>query len=159
MKDLRVAMNKNNQNVLKSFDEKSITILHKEIDLIQAIITRMARNSFYMKGWCITIVGAIFALTMKRKCLDVEFLLLLMIGLFWFLDSYYLKMERMYRVLYNKVIKKRVDDNDWSDLYSLNCFKYEGQTQNIFRIMFSISEVFYSLVFVFLILLLILKNC
>ena len=29
--------------------------LFKEIDLIQSCIERMARNSFYVKGWALTI--------------------------------------------------------------------------------------------------------
>ena len=42
---------------------EKLEILHKEIDLIQAVITRMAQNSFYMKGWCITLVAVIFSLS------------------------------------------------------------------------------------------------
>ena len=36
-----------------SRDDKKISIeeIHKEIDLIQSCITRMAQNSFMIKGW------------------------------------------------------------------------------------------------------------
>ena len=39
--------------------------LHKEIDLIQACVTRMANNSFLLKGWAISIVAVILALADK----------------------------------------------------------------------------------------------
>lgn len=38
-------------------------IIHKEIDLIQGVINRMAQNSFLLKGWTITIIVAVLALT------------------------------------------------------------------------------------------------
>jgi hypothetical protein len=38
------------------------TILYKEIDLIQACISRMAQNSFMVKGWLITLIAVVLAL-------------------------------------------------------------------------------------------------
>jgi len=35
---------------------------HKELDLIQGCITRMAQNSFMIKGWGFTLVAALAAL-------------------------------------------------------------------------------------------------
>ena len=55
--------------------------IYKELDLIQSCITRMASNSFSMKGWHI---GTI---------------------------SYYLVVERKYRWKYAWVIKNRVNAN------------------------------------------------
>ena len=40
-------------------------IVHKEIDLIQACIARMASNSFLLKGWAISIVAVVLALADK----------------------------------------------------------------------------------------------
>jgi hypothetical protein len=37
----------------------------KHLELVQGIVTRMARNSFLLKGWTVTLVAAIFALTAK----------------------------------------------------------------------------------------------
>ena len=36
--------------------------LHKEIDLIQACINRMAKNSFSCKGWNLTLIVGVFTL-------------------------------------------------------------------------------------------------
>jgi len=37
----------------------------KYLEFIQAIINRMNSNSFMLKGWCITLVSALFALAAK----------------------------------------------------------------------------------------------
>ena len=43
------------------------------LELIQNVITRMANNSFMLKGWAITLVAAIFAYgAVKRSVLRSE---------------------------------------------------------------------------------------
>lgn len=37
----------------------------KHLELIQVIITRMAGNSFMLKGWAVTLVSGIFVLASK----------------------------------------------------------------------------------------------
>ena len=77
----------------------------KYLEFIQAIITRMNSNSFMLKGWCITLVSALFALAAKDA--NQLFVLIAYIPLpaFWLLDGYYLSQERQYRELYNTAIK------------------------------------------------------
>ncbi len=36
--------------------------LHKEIDLIQGVIARMAQNAFYAKGWSVSLSAVLLAL-------------------------------------------------------------------------------------------------
>jgi len=36
--------------------------MDKEIDLIQGVITRMANNSFLLKGWLISLIAIVLAL-------------------------------------------------------------------------------------------------
>src|SRR5215831_11819226 len=84
----------------KTMDENTI----KHLQLIQAVITRLAQNSFAYKGWAITLVAAIFALAVK----EVRSPYLLIVALlptiaFWGLDAYYLRQERLFRALYNAV--------------------------------------------------------
>lgn len=40
-------------------DKISIEEMHKEIDLVQACITRIAQNSFMIKGWFVSIYAVI----------------------------------------------------------------------------------------------------
>ena len=73
----------------------------KHLEMIQSIISRMSQNSFSLKGWTITLVAGIFALAAKDANLSFFLISYVPIILFWFLDSYYLQMERKYRVFYN----------------------------------------------------------
>lgn len=96
-------------------------VLHKELDLIQAVITRMAQNSFYMKGWCITLVAAIFSLSKKVGTVkDVAMPLAIMAAFFWVLDTNYLSLEKKYRGLYTWVLEHRLAKDDYVNLYSLD---------------------------------------
>lgn len=121
-------------------EEKSQNVLHKEIDLIQSVVTRMAQNSFCLKGWCITLVAAIFSLAERDArawvCLPLAFMVLV----FWALDSYYLRQERAYRRLYDHVLKERLCKRSWLDLYSLDAKEMLKHVPCVPRIMFSLSE-------------------
>lgn len=77
---------------------------HKHLEFIQNIITRMANNSFLLKGWSLTISTAIVGLATKGEGIADDLFMLLPIALFWCLDSYYLSQEKAFRDLYNKVI-------------------------------------------------------
>lgn len=75
----------------------------KHLEFIQNAIDRMAHNSFLLKGWSVTVVGALLALSLKEmgvKYLTVSITVLLF---FWLLDSYYLSREKLFIKLYNKV--------------------------------------------------------
>lgn len=97
-------------------------VLYKEIDLIQGCINRMAKNSFVIKGWVMSLVAVVLALL--PQTFDIR--LLSAIGIivslcFYFLDAYFLKMERMYRWKYEWVIEKRLSTDDYFfDLNPLN---------------------------------------
>ena len=72
----------------------------KHLEMIEAIIERMANNSFLLKGWAITLVVALFALADKQYEQRYILIAFLPIIFFWFLDSYYLSLEKKYRELY-----------------------------------------------------------
>jgi hypothetical protein len=75
----------------------------RHLEMIQGVITRMAQNSFALKGWAVTLVSALFALSVMGTNQAYCFLAYVPISVFWFLDSYYLQMERRFRVLYDEV--------------------------------------------------------
>ena len=76
----------------------------KYLTFIQDVITRMNRNAFQLKGWCITIITALA--TLETKTDGVSLLIVASIATmpFGFLDGYYLWMERRFRGLYSDVI-------------------------------------------------------
>lgn len=114
-------------------------ILHKEIDLIQGVITRMANNSFLLKGWLITLIAVILALSKDTILIrDITYLGIIIcfpVFVFWYLDAFFLHTERCYRKLYEWVIQNR--ENTDEHLYSLNYKRFEKDVQSVIRIMFS----------------------
>ena len=80
----------------------------KEIDIIQSIIKRMSHNSFLIKGWTITLV--VVSLLLKGTQ-EHMFLAIIPLVTFWFLDSYFLRQERLYRKLYEWVIENRLKND------------------------------------------------
>jgi hypothetical protein len=75
----------------------------KHLEFIQSVITRLATNSFLMKGWCITAAGVLFGLAINRKSIGISLIALVPVVAFALLDSYFLRQERLYRHLYNDV--------------------------------------------------------
>jgi len=82
--------------------------------MIQGIISRMANNSFLLKGWAVTLVAGIFTLASKDADKLYFIIAYIPIVVFWGLDSYYLLQERLYRALYEKVSAYDESDVDFS---------------------------------------------
>lgn len=88
---------------------------HKHLEFIQNIISRMAGNLFFLRGWTITLIGALLALFLKNNSPDyVFYFLIVLILVFWILDGYFLSQERSYRDLYNHVRKLKEEEIDFS---------------------------------------------
>lgn len=108
--------------------------------MIQGIITRMADNSFKMKGWVITILAALAALSVDKTNIDYLRIGMLPIIGFWYLDAFYLRQERLFRKLYDAVAKKEEENID----FSMNTQPYKDQVKSIVGVMFSKTlRVFY----------------
>lgn len=114
-------------------------IIHKEIDLIQAVVTRMASNSFLLKGWMITLIVAVLALTKDTLVTDdIQYLSIILffpLIVFWYLDAFFLHKEKCYRELYKWVVKNRPSTNDF--LYSLDYTRFENSVSSVLCVMFS----------------------
>ena len=100
----------------------STEIIHKEIDLIQSCINRMANNSFLLKGWYISLMAVVLAILLNNEfsnVLSAIFITLLITGMFWALDGFFLMCEKLYRAKYVWVIQKRIEGCE-DYLYDLN---------------------------------------
>ncbi len=73
------------------------------LGMIQGVINRMASNSFALKGWAVTLVVGIFVLAGKDADKRYFMVAYIPILVFWWLDSYYLLQERLYRAFYDRV--------------------------------------------------------
>ena len=82
--------------------------------MIQAVITRMAGNSFLIKGWSVTLVAALFALAAVNTNQVFVYLAYFPGFMFWALDAYFLRQERLFRKLYDRVREEGEDHIDFS---------------------------------------------
>lgn len=86
----------------------------KHLEFIQNVITRMNSNSFIIKGWCITLVSALFALAANNSNSKFVLITYVVIPVFWFLDGFFIATERKYRDLYKDVSKKTDSEIDFN---------------------------------------------
>ena len=91
------------------------------LQMIQGIITRMWQNSFQIKGWSIGIMIAIFSFARDQSDTRCILFTILPLTIMWFLDSYYLQLERKFRMLYRqddleKIEKRLLVDRDTFDI-------------------------------------------
>lgn len=86
----------------------------KHLELIQGIINRMSSNSFMLKGWAVTLVAGIFAISSKDADKMYFLVAYIPVIVFWFLDAFYLYQEHLYICLYDEVRLKKEADIDFS---------------------------------------------
>jgi len=69
--------------------------------------------------------------------------LITVISLFWALDSYYLKQERLFRKLYEHKVSQfnNVSEKEKIKMFDMNVSNFE--VESVFKTMFSISEFLY----------------
>ena len=82
------------------------TAVTAHLNMLQAIITRLAGNSAQCKTWCVTIVSALFGLAGATKSGRIAVAAIIPILVFSFVDSAYLANEKAYRDLYNRIVAK-----------------------------------------------------
>jgi hypothetical protein len=118
--------------------------------MIQGIINRMASNLFYLKGWTITLIAALFALAAKDANPKYIFVAYFPVIIFWVLDGYFLSQERRFRALYDDV--RMLDEKDIN--FSMDTRKYRRNKRNSwFRSMLSHTLLwFYPLLIVMMLL-------
>jgi hypothetical protein len=109
----------------------------RHLEMIQTIISRMAGNSFLLKGWSVTLVAALFALAAKDSNPLFLFVAYVPCICFWALDGYFLRQERLFRRLYDHV--RKFDDTAID--FSMDTTLFKADVQGWLRTMFSITIV------------------
>jgi len=116
----------------------------KYLEMIQGIINRMAGNSFLLKGWSVTLVSALFALAAKDSNQFFLYLAYFPCLAFWSLDGYFLWQERMYRKLYQEVIKMEPEAVD----FDMNATRFKDEVDSWFSVLFSTTlRLFHGIIF------------
>ena len=114
----------------------------KHLEMIEAIIERMAKNSFQLKGWAMTLVAAVGTLASQGS--DGRYIVLVFLPIigFWILDAFYVQQERKYKLLYKNVVGKSEDQID----FNMDTGIITGTTDEMKRLcfcncMFSVSVI------------------
>ena len=113
----------------------------KHLEMIESIIERMGNNSFQLKGWAVALVAIVGGFASHGS--DKRFFLIAVIPIiaFWFLDAFYLMMERRYKILYKNVAEKEVDQIDFQmDIRHASYTDEEKRDASYCRCLFSITE-------------------
>jgi hypothetical protein len=76
------------------------------LQMIQAIITRLAGNSAALKGFAVTIVTALLGISINAHRTGYAWLAVYPIVVLGLLDAYYLALEQNYRSLYDEAAEQ-----------------------------------------------------
>ena len=89
----------------------------KHLEMTQAVINRLGRNSSLLKSWSMTILVAAMVLIAKEDMQHSYYVLVLFLPIagFWILDGYFLWQERLFRQVYDD-IREQTDTNFKMDL-------------------------------------------
>ncbi len=86
----------------------------KHLEWIQGVINRLAADSFRMKGWAVILVSALLVLLAREGRVEFTWIGFVPVLVFWGLDGYFLRQERLFRDLYNRVRRLSESDIDFS---------------------------------------------
>jgi hypothetical protein len=111
----------------------------KHLELCQNVISRMAGNSFLLKGWSVTLTAGLFALAANNANRHFAWIAVMPVTVFWVLDSFYLRQERLFRALYDDVREKPEDRIS----FSMDTTSFAPGVDSLGRTMASVSEILF----------------
>lgn len=106
----------------------------EHLRMIQAIIGRMGQNSFLLKGWSVTLTVGILAAATAGREVGFALLALLPALVFWGLDAFYLRQERLFRALHDDVCASFGKD---PVIFSLDTRKVQATVTSWWRTLFA----------------------
>lgn len=112
------------------------------LQMIEMVIERMAKNSFTLKGWSVTLVVAVFGFSIQTTQQKYILIAYVPIIVFWFLDAYYLLIERKYKSLYKLTLLKSETEIDFDmDINNLSTSK---KNSYLFSVLSATELMFYA---------------
>lgn len=126
------------------------------LGFIQNTISRLAKNSFQAKAWCITILSALLIFYLQQTAENPHtaciYISCGVAVLFCLLDTYYLYLERGYRKLYK--IAAHLDETGLVSTYDMSIPKSELTFQKYKHALFSVTTGLFYLIIIILLLIL-----
>lgn len=95
-------------------DLKNNECIIAHVEMMQGIINRLADNSAKCKEWCFTLIGAliVFLFSGDNKAEINYKILYYIVGLFCFMDAYYLGLERNIKSNLKSFVEKLNNNNN-----------------------------------------------
>ena len=124
--------------------DKEEKVVH--LQMIQDIIARMGQNSFQIKGWAIGIMIAIFSFAGQQSNTRCILFTIIPLIIMWFLDSYYLQLERKFRLLYDDVRTSEKNKEYDMNFNNVKIKVKDSYKISYFMILISITEAVFYLI-------------
>ena len=115
----------------------------KHLEMTQAVINRLGRNSSLLKSWSMTILVAAMVLIARENLQNQYFVLVLFLPIagFWILDGYFLCQERLFRHVYDE-IRPQTETN-----FKMDLGKHKGKPKcSWISSIFSVTLVIFYLI-------------
>ncbi len=128
----------------------------RHLEIIQGVINRMATNTFALKVLAGTFAAAVLAYAGAAN--DVQPVLVwigvIPVSAFWYLDTRYLRLEKLFRKLYNAVRKGNVEEP-----FDMNFSRFDAEVPNHLEIAWSwsVRDFYLALVAILLLVSFVLK--
>lgn len=118
---------------------------HREF--VQNVITRMNTNSFQIKGMAVTITSAFLAIYASNPKPIFLILPIPILVLFWFLDAYYLQLERRFRGIYRDICGlNKEEEKKTTKPFEMNPKLYKGGDYLFHKVLLSPSLIYFYLI-------------
>ena len=130
-------------------DKSGDPLKYKHLELIQGVVSRMARNSIHVKTWTVSIVTAVYVFSGLSD--DPHWLIAvggcIPIFAFWYVDAKFLQLERCYVGLHDAVVNgKQALAGD------LNYRTYIQEVDSVFAVAMSWSvSIFYGILLILMV--------
>lgn len=97
---------------IENISDEKVKVNHEDkiahLQMIQGVIDRMSTSAAIFKGFAATIVTGIAAISFTEVSAWILLIAFLPVGCFLLMDTYYLKLEKQYRILYEKVRSEKI---------------------------------------------------
>ena len=115
----------------------------KHLEIILEVISRMAHNSFQLKGWTITLLAGLFIISTLSQLKLILLVIAIPTIAFWGLDSYYLRQERLFRVLFEEARRSYFESESDFSIFSMNTMPYQKLVDSWGKTIFSKTEFWF----------------
>lgn len=119
-------------------EEKLMDLRVKQLEMIQALVTRMANYSASVKGYCLTLVVAIVGASVTLKCYGVLPVALMVVVVLALLDGRYLQNERRFRAKFDVV-----RSGDWGGMPNFDVAPVGAASHPFWEVILSWSIVWF----------------